>query len=178
LHTAGRLGSSYHGFFKSPPKTNQPGPPWAESRYLARIAKLRPDEVATAIEEMDETTNEWVIEDLIRALFLMPGKNAVRVLKRAISWARSDRVGYLSAQLMALAVKFAEEGNKSAALALAKSVLEPQENPRLAQLSEDSEERFLMTSATSRFDLPQYEEILKNSGPQLIAATGFAGFFI
>src|SRR5262249_25551161 len=90
----------------------------------------------------------------------------------------SDRVGVLSAELVSLAAKFAEEGKNKAALKLAKSVLEPQENPRLAQLSQDSEERFLMSSATSRFDLSQYDEILKNTIPRLVATTGFAGFHL
>ena len=58
------------------------------------------------------------------------------------------------------------------------AVLEPQQNPRLAQLSEDSEERFIMSSARPRFDLAHYEEILKNSVPRLIGATGVAGFHL
>jgi hypothetical protein len=127
---------------------------------------------------MDDTTNEWVIEDLIHALLELPSKNGTRLIEKTISWARSDRVGVLSAELVRLAAKFAEEGKQSAALKLAKSVLEPQETPRLAQLSQDSEERFLMSSATSRCDLSQYDEILKNRVPPLIAATSFAGFHL
>ncbi len=166
------------GVFKSPPNEDKPGPAWAESRYLARVAGLKPKEVAAAIQGMEDTTNRWVIEDLIHALTEMPAKNAFELLQKTISWALSDRIGYLSEQLVVLAVKFAEEGRKREALALTKAVLEPQQNPRLAQLSEDSEERFIMSSARPRFDLSHYEEILKSSVPRLIGATGFAGFHL
>src|SRR6266851_5441440 len=64
------------GVFRSPPRGDKPGPAWAESRYLARVAGLKAEEVAAAIQGMDETTNQWVIEDLIRALLEMPTTNA------------------------------------------------------------------------------------------------------
>jgi len=60
------------GFFRHPPqpeRNEEEGtirfPPWSEARYLARMARHKPELVANIIQKMDDTDNAMVISNLM-----------------------------------------------------------------------------------------------------------------
>jgi len=60
------------GFFRQPPHPiREEGgvhfPQWPEAKYLARMAKHKPELVAGIILEMEDTENAVVLEDLVDA---------------------------------------------------------------------------------------------------------------
>jgi len=84
------------GVFKHPPqpeRNEEEGtihfPPWPEARYLARMAKHKPELVTEIIREMDDTENATVFSDLVDALLAMPPTVSARLTEKAARWAES-----------------------------------------------------------------------------------------
>ncbi|MEJ5349813.1 MAG: hypothetical protein WHS46_14120 [Desulfosoma sp.] len=82
------------GFFKQPPPpvfNEKEGtkwfPPWAEGRYLARMAQHKPELVAKIILEMDDTDNAAVQADLLDAMLAMPPEISVKLIDKAKRYA-------------------------------------------------------------------------------------------
>src|SRR5262249_39381225 len=118
------------GFFRNPPSSQaQEGsvvfPPWPESRYLARMAKLpeahqRVKELALAI---PSTENVLVQEDLADIALSLPAEMAVSFVPKAKQWIVSPYLSLQPEKLGALIAHLARGGEGDAALDLASAVL-------------------------------------------------------
>ncbi len=112
------------GFFAHPPKGKVADvgrilyPNWSPSRYLARMAKQAPSEVASIFAEID-TDNFWVLRDLLHAALAMPSDIAATLVPTVC---KSVTAGLLHGDMddaSGLCAKLAAEGQADAALMLA-----------------------------------------------------------
>lgn len=120
------------GLFRTPPSPQRVDedlisfPPWPESEYLARMARLAPKEVGVALLGIPATPNESVHMDLARAAAHVPVKMAARWAKNEAAWlSEQDRVHMPIAEALGQVMgRLAESRQVGAAMALAKSLLE------------------------------------------------------
>jgi len=167
------------GYFSNPPRM-QPDetrgtirvPQWPESRYLARMAPLRPEAVLEIIMGMPDTENGRVHEDLADAVLAMPSELSARLVEKAKSWARSRHQFLLPEKLGSLVAHLARGGQIEAALNLARVVLEILPDPREEAGVEVKDKYGLPPTPIARFDTWHYEEILKKDFPELVREAG------
>ena len=99
-------------------------PGWAQSRYLARVAGIAPEEVLEVIQGI-KTNNERVVEDFVDAALTMPvdlARKLVPVLTDFVK--RQEHLYYLvPRKLVELIVRFAAEGDSEAGVALTQALL-------------------------------------------------------
>ena len=83
-------------FFKIPPTVERDEehgtihcPSWPESQYLARMARHKPEPVAQVIQDMADTDNPAVYQDLVDVLLAMPPDVSAQFVKKAACWAGS-----------------------------------------------------------------------------------------
>lgn len=164
------------GFFKRPPEPIQEEggrvfyPLWHEAKYLARMAKHKPDLVAEIIQQMGATDNSFVIHDLLDALLAVPSDVSVRLVEKVELWARFPE-GWLADKVGQLINRWAKEGQVKEALRVVRTLLEvlPRERNGEVVLSAGFRRR---PEVVARFDEWQYEKILKEYYPQLVEAGG------
>lgn len=166
------------GFFRNPPKPQRDEargtigfPPWPESRYLARMARLNPELVLEVLLEIPDTDNVRVYEDLADAALNMPPNLAARLVERAKTWARSPYQLLLPEKLGALAAHLARGGEVDNALGLARVLLEVLPDPRADEVSAEDPIAF-PPEPKARFDTWDYEQILKKDFPEVVQAAG------
>lgn len=162
------------GFFKQPPEPMQDEeegtirfPPWPEARYLARMAKYKPELVAQIIKDMEDTKNISVIEDLVDAALAIPPEISATLVKKALKWAENPYLSWsLPDKLGALMAYWAREGKAEEALRLASVLLEvlPDKRKPIEELYS------LPPEPRARFDVWDYDQILKNHYPKLVEA--------
>ncbi len=165
------------GFFKNPPHVvhnSSEGtvsfPIWPASRYLTRMAAQE----ASAILEIGlqiETDNPNVHEDFVEAALQMPSALAVKIVPKVKTWVKSRYLSYtFSDEVAALAVHLAKGGKVKEALDLARSLLTVEQDPRMnnEESSKNEIHRF-SPRPQSRFDNWQYEQVLTNYVPELVA---------
>lgn len=99
-------------------------PLWPESRFLARMASVKPDLVLEIIKQIPDTDNTRVYEDFADAALKMPPELAAHLLEKAKTWARSPYQLLLPKKLGSLTVHLAKGGQIGAALELAGVLLE------------------------------------------------------
>jgi len=171
------------GFFSGPPPPERDEsrgtigfPAWEESRWLARMAPLKPEAVLSVIVEMPQTDNVVVCEDLVDAALAMPADIAAQLVDKAKRWARSpylllllpDKLGSLMRHL-------AKGGQADAACHLAEALLEVLPDPRGADRARTYRFR---PEPTARFDAWKYQEILKEDFPEVVRAAGKRAFLL
>jgi hypothetical protein len=166
------------GFFRSPlPPIRDDKyitfPVWPESRYLARMAKLKPETVVEIALQIPETENVRVHEDVIEAALAMPPDLAARLVGKAKAWAESPRL-FLPDKFGKLISHLARGGEEIAALDIARSLLAVFARPVVGtdQVSEFSGMR---PKAEARFDNWHYQQILNKNIPDLVATVGEKG---
>lgn len=142
---------------------------WPASRYLSRMAGLKPDLVAEIMGGFRETGNPFVMQDMLAAARAMPPSSAAKL---AESWARSARgnghIGMDSAG--EVAVNLAEAGETKAALTVLGSVLDVVPDPRPVTTSPSGRVyRHDARTAIRSFD---YARILRQSGERLAHSLG------
>jgi len=171
------------GFFRNPPKPQRDEargtigfPPWPESRYLARIASLKPELVRSIILEIPETENTRVYEDLVDALLNMSPDLAAQFLEKAKTWVRSPYQSILPEKLGKLVAHWAKGGKVNEALDLARILLEILPDPKYERKTEKKEIYNLSPQPRARFDTWHYEQILKKDSPELVKAGGIRTF--
>jgi hypothetical protein len=108
--------------------------PWPASQYLARMAKLAPEDVCRTFAEVT-TNNPAVIGDMIDAALAMPSAIAARLVPKLNAAIQSDTAPWRFRDLSELCARLASEGQSAAALSLADSLftleLQPgEEEPR------------------------------------------------
>jgi hypothetical protein len=96
---------------------------WPQSRYLARMASIAPDEVFHIIESVPETQNFLVHIDFANAVCDMPPAAAAKLLPKMKAWIESGE-GSVTDKLGQLMESLAEAGEHDAALILARMLLE------------------------------------------------------
>jgi hypothetical protein len=142
---------------------------WPASRYLSRMAGLKPDLVAEIMSEFPETGNPFVMEDLLVAARAMPAPAAAKL---AESLARSARVnGHIGMDSAGeVAANLAEAGEAKAALTVLRSVLDVVPDPRPVTTSPSGHVyRHDARTAIRGFD---YARILRQSGERLAHSLG------
>jgi len=171
------------GFFSNPPKPQRDHargtigfPPWPESRYLARMALLRPEAVLDIILQIPDTENVRVYEDLADAALNVPPELTAHLLERAKTWARSPHQLLLPEKLGALVAHLANGGQIDAALELARVLLEILPGSRVEGASKLDEIYRLPPEPRARFDTWNYERIVKKDFPEVVKAARIQAF--
>ena len=163
-----------HGFFDNPPgPTKIEGrihfPVWPEGGYLARVAAQAPETVLQIILRIPETRNVRVHEDLSGAALHMPPDLAARLVPKARAWLDVPEQVLLPETLRKLLVLLAGGGQVGAALELARALL-------ALRAEERTIGSFTLTEPHSRFDVWDYQELVKEAVPRLVDAAGTETF--
>jgi hypothetical protein len=154
------------GFFKVPQPAERGEdwvryPFWPESRFLVRVAPRAPELVARIAEEIPDTDNLRVHEDVLRIAAQLPGRLARKLAERETHWLHDhgdhllslpDAVGDLTAHL-------ADEGELDAAYALVAEALSiaPREGDKYAHRS----------AGIARMNDYEYGRIIAKAWPSL-----------
>ena len=132
------------GYFDSPPKakrvqdTGAQYPIWPESKYLARMAKHVPSEVA-AIFTSFETDNLSIIGDMLDAALAMPAKVAASLVPAVCRAAQSETLWLYFKDASDLCVRLADGDEVPAAMTLAESLFTPKFKADQEQPSQQDE---------------------------------------
>ncbi len=141
------------GFFATPRRDGF----WPQSRYLLRMAETEPAIVAEVIKSIGDTENDTIREDCVSAALNMPPAIAASLSGVLRNWARSANQ-FLAASLGKTIAHLADGGYGEAALPIASELLS---NLSRLKISDDQDS----------FQW-QYEQILKEDIPRLVAAIG------
>jgi hypothetical protein len=175
-----------YGFFAEPPlpktdpiKQTIEFPIWPVSRYLARMASVRPDVVLQIILKIPETNNVRIHEDLTDAALAMPASMAAQWTRKEVKWIEmQERLYLILPDRWGALIKHLAIGNEvEQALALARSLLAVMPDPK-AKEKEEHEAVGLSPEPQALFDVWGYEQILKKYIPYLIEATGKSGLLL
>jgi hypothetical protein len=142
---------------------------WPASRYLSRMAGLKPDLVAEIMGAFPETGNPFVMQDILNAARDMPPTAAAKLAESLARSARGNgHIGMDSAG--EVAVNLAEAGETKAALTVLRSVLDVVPDPRPVTTSPSGRVyRHDARTAIRSFD---YARILRQSGERLAHSLG------
>jgi hypothetical protein len=97
---------------------------WPESRYLARMARFVPGQVARILRAI-RTDNPWVLHDLLEAAAAMPVAEAALLVPGICFAARSSALGPHFKEAADLCARLANEDQAPAAMKLAKALFAP-----------------------------------------------------
>ncbi len=142
---------------------------WPASRYLSRMAALKPDLVADIMGDFPETGNPFVMADLLVAARAMP---AAAAAKLAESIARSAHInGHVGMDSAGeIAANLADAGETKAALTVLRSVLDVIPDPRSVTTGPSGHVyRHDARTSIRSFD---YARILRQSGDRLAHSLG------
>ena len=161
--------------FKEPPSARREGdgiwfPPWAGSRFLARIAGESPVEVCRAIEAIPDTDNVSVHEDFVDAALAMPAEISAQLVPKAKHWIQSGQRFAVPQKLGRLVIHLARGGQVESAFDLADDLLALRSKDQLALTDEDG--LAYAPEPEPLFDTWDYGEILKNVLPSLADIDG------
>ncbi|MFA5354137.1 MAG: hypothetical protein WC291_07900 [Thermodesulfovibrionales bacterium] len=165
------------GFFTAPPgpiEDRMRGatgfPLWPESRYLARMANLRPKIISEIILAIPVNhRNLRVYEDLADAALNMPPEYAARLAEKACLWMSFFPHPLLIEKLLPLCTRLAQAGKADAALGLAGEILEVLPGKPSKGCNDEQQ---LPAELRARMDLPGYEQVLKSLCPLLLHVAG------
>jgi len=166
------------GFFKKPPAKEiieEEGtvrfPPWPEGQYLARMTKYKPELVAKIIQEMPDTDNITVQMNLVDAMLAMPSEVAARLVEKAKKWAESPFL-LLPEKLGQLISHLAKGGNIGEAMDLSKVLLDVLPDSKRERLSPSEDTYKLPPEPRARFNVWEYEQILRKNYSKLVKIAG------
>ena len=166
------------GFFSSPPapihdksKGTIAFPPWPESRYLARMAGLKPTTVAEILVQIPPTDNIRVHDDLADAALAMPANISAKVVAGAVKWVKSPYQMLLPQKLGALVSHLTRGGETGPALDIGKALLEVRADSRATQKDIEANP-LLFPEAQPYFDLWNYQHVVQKNIPDLVEVAG------
>lgn len=167
------------GFFKKPPGPQEninDGsmilPYWPESRYLARMAKIKPDDVLEVILAIPDSQNPQVYSDVIDAALNMPPNKAVKLIDKA-KRATSEPFLWFSERFGELLRHLINGGEIDAAMELAEVLLEVFPDPEEKEIrSSDNIFPLRLEPRTHFNSLTGYEKILKVDFIRIIEKKG------
>ncbi|TKG63764.1 hypothetical protein [Prauserella endophytica] len=116
------------GLFDSPPPPEISDdmaryPEWAPARYLARMATLSPERVASVILEIPDTENPRIHDAFAEAALQMPAVVSARLVPQFVQWLLGQRSLLLPIHSAKLATRLASEGVVTESLRLASALL-------------------------------------------------------
>ena len=174
-------------FFKIPPTVERDEehgtihcPSWPESQYLVRMARHKPEPVAQVIQDMADTDNPAVYQDLVDVLLAMPPDVSAQFVKKAACWAGSPYLQFsfsrneskLPEKLGQFISHLAEGGKTEEAMAIARVLLEVLPDSKQRQADEPDEPDHLSPEPQARLDTWRYEQILKEHYQDLVREAG------
>ena len=149
---------------------------WPQSRYLARVAELAPDQVLKIILEIPETTNSWVHMDYVEAALHMPPEVAAQLVPKMQKWIWNDFGSVMPMKMGSLLGNLAKGNQIDPALELARSMLALVPPPQTAIATDKEEDEFTKIfrhqDPKPKFDSWEYGEIVKNNLPPLVEKAG------
>ena len=151
---------------------------WPQSRYLVRMALHAPAKVLDIMLAVPPTDNIRVYEDFASAAAAMPPELAAKWSEREAVRIEKPEVlfGLLPVKLSALMNRLLQGGKVTAALALARSLLEILPDPRPEKQTEDKDEYNLPPEPRARFSAWEYKRILERMIPLLPPAAQIQAF--
>lgn len=120
------------GYFKKPIDiiTHEDGaiscPSWPQSSLLLKCADLQPELVGEILQEVEDTSNARVHQELVEVSLKLPANLVTKFAEKAKNWIR-DRyytITLLPVRLAELTAKLASEGESSVALKMADTILD------------------------------------------------------
>jgi len=170
-----------HRMFQHPPNPIQHNggyinPPWPESQYLARMAKLAAEIVLNTILEIPETDNIRIHVDFVDAACAMPAYLSAKWTEKEIEWIKQQQeVSFLLPQKYEQLIShLVKGGQENVALKLIATLLSLFPDP--TRNSEKTGDSMYDISTgpkpKSRLDDWEYEEIIKKTIPDLIQVRG------
>jgi hypothetical protein len=161
------------GRFRNPPhKVAVEGgvmfPPWPESQYLARMARIpaAQREVLDIVQAMPDTDNINVHNDLLDIALVLPANAAASLVGKARSWLQTPYHGMVKYHIGDLIAHLASGGETNAALQLAKDTFS-----LLPNAPNDGGSLF-SPEPRGWIEDWHYEEALKKAIPPLVTADG------
>jgi len=167
-------------FFKNPPgpqeNTNDGSkilPYWPESRYLARMAKIKPDDVLEVILDIPDSGNFRIYEDILDAALNMPPDKAVKLIDKVKIWATSEPFLWFSERFSEILRHLIDGGEIDAAMELAKVILEVFPDPDEKEIRSGDDNFPLRLEPSTHFNsLTDYENILKVDFSRILEKKG------
>ncbi len=151
------------GFFTKPSRP--------EARYLARMAKHKPELVAEIILHMEDTEDPVVISELLDALLAMPPDIAARLTEKVKRWCEASPFFLiLPEKIGELMVHLAKGSKVQEALEIAGALLDVFPAPE--QPSEEEEEWTPPPEPRTRFAEWDYAQILAQYYPDMVRQAG------
>lgn len=153
------------GFFQNPPSTLM----WAESRYLAQMAKYKPKEVLKIALKI-ESDNPRVYEDFVDAALQMPLQEAMQLVNKVKTWIETPYSSFLLPEkVAALIVHLAKGGHFKKALDLARTLFAVMPGSNFSNEQEANNRVYLsLLKPQIRFDNWKYERIIKKCVTELV----------
>ena len=149
---------------------------WPQSRYLARVAELAPDQVLKIILEIPETTNSFVHMDYVEAALHMPPEFAAQLVPKMQKWILNDFGSLMPMKMGTLLSNLADGNQVNSALELARSMLALVPPPQTAIATDKEEDEFSRIfrhqNPKPKFDSWEYGEVIKNNLPPLVEKAG------
>jgi hypothetical protein len=172
-----------NGFFRKPPEPRPTGdrgfqiPFWEESRYLARVAKDAPMEVAEIASNI-RTENIHILEDIVDiAIAIESPEISKKLYQQAIAFAGNRFAGWNTQKLGALVVHWARIGATKEALKLAAKIVCLHPDPRRKEKEEerkaDPHAFFTRLQPQALYGIHVYKEIFDKYIKQLAELVPF-----
>jgi len=161
------------GFFEEapPPEHNEEEhtmryPVWSPAKYLAKMASVKPVEVADIILNVKDNDNAFAKANLLTIAENLPLTERLTLVEKAKEWIRAKNHFYTSDATKKLIEKFGDEGSVEAALELTKVLLEvlPDEQTNVPEHL-----RFLSREPRTRMEEWFYAEFLRKDFQKLVA---------
>jgi len=161
------------GYFDDPPQPivvegRVRFPSWPQGRYLVRIAEAASDAVLDIALGLPETANVRVHQHLVEAALSMPAQLSAKLVPRTRQWLEMLEVPsqlIIPDTLGQLLDHLTEGGQVEAALDLARELL-------FLRAEDRSVGEFTFTDPHPRFDVWDYQALLKENIPKLVSADG------
>lgn len=144
-------------------------PGWPAAEYLSRVAADRPADVLSIIDRLEETDNERVRSELVRALSNMPDEYASGNVERVARWLEMDSSHrfLLTSRAEAYFRQLIDRGRPEA-LSLFRSLLATRTTVRdYGEGTRPSARWLLVEHEPERMDTHQYERMLRLDVPSL-----------
>ncbi len=144
---------------------------WPASRYLSRVAALKPDLVAEIMAGFPTTENPYVIQDILIAANSMPAASAAKLADAVARTAHGG--GFVGMERAGeVALKLARDGHAKASLKVLDSVLEVVPDSRPTTIAPSGHE--YRHEARTRIRSFDYGNILRIYGPELTEFLGMS----
>ena len=172
------------GFFKRPPEivlNDKDGSiysyAWPESNYLARMAKLDPDEVLDIIvNDVPYVENTWVLGDLVDVALNMNSASVGKLVDKINLWIQAMCPIWTPDKLGELIIHLASRGEFDSALSLARVVFEIIPDPRTAIWPGTKNYHMFMPDLKAHVEPYDYDRLLRTVFPKLIESIGLPAF--